>query len=200
MAVADRCERPGSSWSQAEAARIHKGREEEYSGNLLRSSGCQASATAKNTAEKLPSQRCATIMSWYAKLEVYLSLTLLCLAVCAGTQDSSSSGTASDTTSAAQGRTLALIQQLGEWWNTLPHPLVVQPLLPAARPHQPWPYRPLSSAARAAVNGTDSYALVATVQHAPLQGEPETMPPAASLPAARAGRWRSPLGHPRLDH
>lgn len=117
----------------------------------------------------MQSQRCATIMSRYAKAKVSLSWILLCLAVCFGTHDSSS-GTVSDTTSAKQG-TLALIQRLGEWWNTPPHPLVVQPLLPAARPHQPWSYRPLSSAARAAVAGTDSYALVATVQHAPLRGE-----------------------------
>jgi hypothetical protein len=146
------------------------------------------SITATKTAQNCPSQRSATVMSRSVKAHCFVSLILLFLAVCSGTSGStsSSSGTEGDATLSAQGsgRTLALIQLLGEWWNTPPQPLVVQPLLPAARPHQPWPYRPLSSAAHAAVAGTDSYALVATVQHAPLQGEGATMASAASPPAA----------------
>lgn len=64
---------------------------------------------------------------------------------------------------------LSRIQRLGEGQPGQP---LVQPLLPPARPIQPWPYRQLSSAKYAEITGTETYALVATVQHAPLKGEP----------------------------
>eukprot|EP00878_Enallax_costatus_P000787 GHUV01000909.1.p1 GENE.GHUV01000909.1~~GHUV01000909.1.p1 ORF type:complete len:352 (+),score=47.35 GHUV01000909.1:97-1152(+) len=46
----------------------------------------------------------------------------------------------------------------------------VQPLLPEARPTQPWPYRQLDSAAAYSVSITDTHAVVATVTHAPVPG------------------------------
>jgi hypothetical protein len=68
---------------------------------------------------------------------------------------------------------LKRIQRLGEWRAQPEQPLVVQPLLPPARPIHPWPYRQLSSAKYVGITGSYTYALVATVQHAPLKGKPE---------------------------
>lgn len=76
---------------------------------------------------------------------------------------------------------LALFQKLGAWWAKPSQLLDVQPHLPAARPQQPWPYRPLSSALHASVTGTASYAMQATVQHAPLKGERVCNIPVAAL-------------------
>jgi hypothetical protein len=75
----------------------------------------------------------------------------------------------------AQEPLLNRIQRLGEWWARPEQPLVVQPLLPPARPTQPWPYRQLISAKHAGITGTETYALLATVQHAPLKGKPRQL-------------------------
>lgn len=114
---------------------------------------------------------------------------ILFLALCAPTV--SVAGTAASINMVAhtqQTAALAAIERIGAWWAK-PAKLQVQPLLPAARPQQPWPYRTLSSAELVSLTLTESYALEAAVVHGPLQGE--VMCPFQSATAASASLWQA---------
>lgn len=94
---------------------------------------------------------------------------LICVAVCS-LSPTAAGGTASETTQVQHSAVLATLEWLGAWWVSPAQPLEVQPLLPESRPQQPWPYRSFNSAQHLSINLTETYALQATVVHAPLKG------------------------------
>lgn len=93
---------------------------------------------------------------------------LICVAVCS-LSPTAAGGTASET-QVQHSAVLATLEWLGAWWVSPAQPLEVQPLLPESRPQQPWPYRSFNSAQHLSINLTETYALQATVVHAPLKG------------------------------
>lgn len=101
-----------------------------------------------------------------------LATALLACLIVALTSAAAETRVSSSTAQPPPSATLAAIERLGVWWQRPRQPLDIRPYLPAARPVQPWPYRPLSSAQHAAVTQSRStYALTGVVQHAPLKGE-----------------------------
>lgn len=62
------------------------------------------------------------------------------------------------------------IDRLSAWFARPKQLPDVKPLLPDARPTQPWPYRKLDAATAYSVSLTSTHAILATVTHAPVPG------------------------------